>query len=87
MHIDPLFGKWLLLPILALLVLPICATVVGSRQAVTFEHITVVAQEPLSAYCAPAASPQSPFFTTTHQPRSDQAYGVPPGVFTHSNNL
>ena len=75
MHIDSLFGKWLLLPVLALALFAcLGATPTSNAQAVTSEQITVVAQEPLSAYGAPAAFSQSRFSPLTN------AYVLPPGV-------
>jgi len=76
MHIDSLCGKWLLLPVLALVFFGyLGATPAVNGQTAASEQIVVTGDEVASAYGAPGGFSRARFSPTT------SAYVLPPWTF------
>ena len=76
MHIDSLFGKWLLLPVLALALFTyLGATPTVNGQTAASERIVVTGDDVASAYGAPGGFSRARFAPTT------SAYVLPPWTF------
>src|SRR6266480_3035010 len=76
MHIDSLFGRWLLLPVLALALFTyLGATPTVNGQTAASEQIVVTGDDVASAYGAPGGFSRARFSPTTN------AYVLPPWTF------